>query len=539
MGTSSDQDAKAMEAPGHNHIELASTGAAADQVTPEADIETAKAIAPEEVRKYSRDDDEAMKAMADYDGPPLVLDAETNKRLLRTIDWHMLPVLCCVFGLNYLDKTTLSYASIMGIEEDINLTKKEYSWLGSIFYIGWLVWEYPTSRLLQWLPLAKYSAFCVTTWGVVLAVFATVSNFQGAMAIRFLLGMFEAASMPAFALISSQWYTVREHNLRTGFWISANGWGQIIGGLVAYGISRRISEVEASIAGWKLIFVATGCFTTCVGLLFFYIIPDSQLNCRWLNQRDRLLAIQRVRENEQGIGNRHFKWYQFKEAFFDPLTWALFAYGVLSDIPNGGLTNFFSQLIVGFGYTPQQSLLYGIPGGAVVIIACWTNGFVGDRLQNRTLVSCGPMTCALVGIILIVALPISHNYNIGRLVGYYMTQALPATGASVLSLISSNIAGYTKKTTVAALYLIGYCLGNVIGPQTFSPGDAPRYVPAEITILVCFALCICDLLFINWWCRRENRRKSAVRANPGYARLDNQGWRDFTDRENPEFVYSL
>lgn len=202
-------------------------------------------------------------------------------------------------------------------------------------------------------------------------------------------------------------------------------------------------------------------------------------------------------------------------------------YGVLSDIPNGGLTNFFSQLIVSFGYTSQQSLLYGIPGGAVVILACLSNGWAGDRSQNRTLVACVPMAVALVGIILIVALPVARSgddgYNIGRLIGYYLTQAIPATGASVLSLISSNIAGYTKKTTVAAIYLIGYCVGNIIGPQTFSPKDAPRYVPAEITIIVCFALCICDLLFINWWCRRENRRKATIRASPGYVRLENQG----------------
>lgn len=262
----------------------------------------------------------------------------------------------------------------------------------------------------------------------------------------------------------------------------------------------------------------------CIGILFFVVIPDSQLNCRWLNERDRLLAIQRVRDNEQGIGNRHFKWYQFREALLDPLNWALFMYGVLSDIPNGGLTNFFSQLIVSFGYTSQQSLLYGIPGGAVVIIACLSNGWAGDRYHNRTLVACIPMAVALIGIILIIALPTSGDgYNIGRLIGYYLTQAIPATGATVLSLISSNIAGYTKKTTVAALYLIGYCAGNIIGPQTFSPKDAPRYVPAEITIMACFILCICDLLFINWWCRRENRRKAGIRASAGYIRLQNQG----------------
>ena len=32
-----------------------------------------------------------------------------------------MPLMCVVYGLNYLDKTTLSYASIMGIKKDINL----------------------------------------------------------------------------------------------------------------------------------------------------------------------------------------------------------------------------------------------------------------------------------------------------------------------------------------------------------------------------------------------------------------------------------
>lgn len=83
--------------------------------------------------------------------------------------------------------------------------------------------------------------------------------------------------------------------------------------------------------------------------------------------------------------------------------------------------------------------------------------------------------------LLIVCLPL-HN-NIGRLFGYYLTQASPTPFVALLSLISTNVAGWTKKTTVAAFYLIGYCAGNIIGPQTFRPKDAPRYVPAEIVIV--------------------------------------------------------
>ena len=64
--------------------------------------------------------------------------------------------------------------------------------------------------------------------------------------------------------------------------------------------------------------------------------------------------MERVRINQQGIGNKHFKWYQFKEALTDPLVWAFAFYALVADIPNGGITNFFSQLIVSFGYTPVR-----------------------------------------------------------------------------------------------------------------------------------------------------------------------------------------
>lgn len=87
-------------------------------------------------------------------------------------------------------------------------------------------------------------------------------------------------------------------------------------------------------------------------------------------------------------------------------------------------------------------------------------GWLGDRIGQRILVSMGGLTVALLGMILIVALPLDKNS--GRLAGYYLTQASPAPFVALLSLISTNIAGYTKKTTVAAMYLVGYCVGNII-----------------------------------------------------------------------------
>lgn len=106
-------------------------------------------------------------------------------------------------------------------------------------------------------------------------------------------------------------------------------------------------------------------------------------------------------------------------------------------------------------------MILGIPGGAVEIIALLLNGYMGHITNQRILCSLGGLISALVGIILIVALP--EGNNVGRLIGYYLTQASPTSFVALLSMISSNVAGYTKKTTVAALYLIGYCAGNIIG----------------------------------------------------------------------------
>ena len=296
------------------------------------------------ILEHSRDADEAMKAFTSHEGP-IEIDEATNRRLLRRIDWNLIPLMCVVYGINYLDKTTISYASIMGLKKDINLVGNDYQWLGSMFYFGYLAWEYPTNRLLQRLPLAKYSSFCIMMWGVTLALFATVQNFGGAVAVRFFLGVFEAAVSPGFALFTSQWYTKREQGVRTGIWFSFNGFGQIFGGLISYGIAVGARKHGTAIEPWRIVFLVFGVLTAVLGVIFFFVMPDNQLNARWLSPRDRILAIERVRSNHQGIGNKHFKMYQFKEALIDPMTWAFAFYALAADIPNGGISNFFSQLV--------------------------------------------------------------------------------------------------------------------------------------------------------------------------------------------------
>lgn len=89
------------------------------------------------------------------------------------------------------------------------------------------------------------------------------------------------------------------------------------------------------------------------------------------------------------------------------------------------------------------------------MITLVVGGYLGDKLHNRILVSTFGLICSIIGMSLIVGLPLSESR--ARLGGYYLTQASAMPFVAFLSLIGTNVAGYTKKTTVAALYLIGYC----------------------------------------------------------------------------------
>ncbi|KAI0144018.1 major facilitator superfamily transporter allantoate [Hypoxylon sp. NC0597] len=514
--------------------EMSTTASSADVEKAVEDSYDAAGISSISKHVDGNDPDEALKLVA---GEVIVLTPDDEKKLLRKIDRHLMPLLCIVYGLNYLDKTTLSYASIMGIKTDLNLEGQDYSWIASVFYFGYLFWEWPTNRLLQRLPLAKYSAFNVIMWGLVLCCLAAVKDFAGAMTVRFFLGAFEAAVSPGFALFTSQWYTKREQGTRVGWWFSFNGWGQIVGGCVAYGIAVGTEAHPIAIKSWQLVFLVTGFFTAFMGVLFLYLMPDSQLNARFLTQQERVMAVERIRINQQGVGNKHFKWYQCKEALTDPMVWAFVLYSVISSIPNGGMSNYFSQLIVSFGFSENQSLLLGAPGGAVQVMSLLVAGHFGDRFKNRILFGAGGVLVSVLGLFLILLLPDSNSG--GRLAGYYLYQCVSTGFVALLGLISTNVAGWTKKTTSAAMYLIAYCVGNIIGPQVFQSTDAPRYRNANITVLVCMAVSFAILIFINFWCRRQNKAKAAIRASSGYTKVDGQEFLDLTDRENPEFIYSL
>ena len=76
------------------------------------------------------------------------------------------------------------------------------------------------------------------SWGILFMCTAASRSFAGLMAIRFPLDACESYISPAFVVITTQWYTREEQPARVSHWFIGSGVGQIIGGLIGYGIGH-------------------------------------------------------------------------------------------------------------------------------------------------------------------------------------------------------------------------------------------------------------------------------------------------------------
>ena len=181
-----------------------------EPIDPEPALHTETAT-PQQKWKVSRsgDGDVAMtlfSSPSDLQNNPIT--PEEDARVKRKVDYMILPYLAVCYAFFYIDKTTLSYAAIFGIREDLNLQGTQYSWLSSIFYFGFLAWAFPTNFLMQRLPIGRYLGFNIFLWGVFLMIQAAAKDFAGLAALRAFAGAAEACADPSFMLITSMWYKV-------------------------------------------------------------------------------------------------------------------------------------------------------------------------------------------------------------------------------------------------------------------------------------------------------------------------------------------
>ncbi|KAL4782146.1 major facilitator superfamily domain-containing protein [Aspergillus varians] len=464
---------------------------------------------------------------------------EQERKVVRKLDFALIPIMGLVYCMQYMDKVALSQATLLNLREDLDLQGQEYSWTSAIFYFGYFAWSWPSSYLLVRLPLGKYMGISVLVWGGILMCHAATKGFSGLMAARFFLGMGEAVIGPGFALSIGMFYKREEQPARQAAWFIGNGVSNLISGLIAYGIGN---VNVTSISNWQLLFIILGAITAALSVLIFFIIPDKPQTAIFFTKTERAIAIQRTLSNKTGVNDTGlWRWDQAWLALRDPQTWFLFLYSISTNLCNGGITSFSGLIINGFGYGRVRSLLMQMPLGAAQLVFLVLTTTIATFIPNtRVLMMIFNTTVSLIGMALVWKLDESHAE--GRVACLALSAVFAANTPLSLSLISSNVAGFTKRSLTGAFIFIGYCVGNIVAPQFFYEREEPGYHTGMTASVAGLAFGVFFLVLLLIYYAWENKRRDRVYGPPEQFTESEevaQGLSNRTDLEIPSFRYVL
>lgn len=288
-------------------------------------------------------------------------NSEAEKKLVRKINYTLLPFVCICVIMQFIDKATLGISAVLGIIDETGMTGSQYSWLGSFMYLGYIAAQLPNNYLMQKLPIAKYLGAVIVLWGLVMALTSLCDNFGQLVACRVLLGVFETASYPCLLIVVNAVYRRSEQpSAYNTLWLS-NGVGVMISSLGAYGISF-INDAHG-IKTWKWPYIIWGIVTVAFGIAVFFFFPDVPKS-KWyrLTPEEEKLVDARTCDNAV-VRVKEFKWPHIWEALKEPRLYLLCLSSLCNNFQNAGLVSFSSIIVAGLGFSVSylfilQMLIY-------------------------------------------------------------------------------------------------------------------------------------------------------------------------------------
>lgn len=197
-------------------------------------------------------------------------DAKERRRILRKIDYRLVPLLGVIYLIAFIDRgnskfhfsssthltITVGNAKIAGMEEDLNLIGMRYNAALTIFFPPYALLEVPSNIVLKILRPSIWIATLMFCWGLVMTLMGIVHTYEGLLITRFFLGVTESGFFPAATYLLTIWYLRYEVQRRMAVFYAAASLSGAFSGLLAYGIS--FMDGIGDRAGWQWIFLLEG-----------------------------------------------------------------------------------------------------------------------------------------------------------------------------------------------------------------------------------------------------------------------------------------
>lgn len=408
--------------------------------------------------------------------------------------------------------------------------------------------------IFQKIPLKYYVSGATLIWSFLTLIHLTCQNYSQLAAVRFLLGLCESGVTPCLAHTIAMWFTPEEQAIVAPvFWISSSGQG-LFGGPISYGV-----QFVQGVSPWKIYWTIIGVLTFVVSMSSLIFYPSNPASFWIFTPVERVHIIKRIKsKTNSSIEQKVVKREQIVEALKDPITWLFFWFVFFNMFSNN--ISFQSAIIYkNLGFSNLQSTLVAIASAGYSTVAAVVGSTILSRYKAQSAhVGTAFLIIALLGCILVIALPLSQSYGI--LAGTFLTHSNSVTFIAALSWCQSSAAGYTKRLVRTIVWSIGYAVMNMLAPQFWRQQDQPRYYMAwGLIIAFTCVLSPCTLQLIRFILSRRNKERlqllkdiadNRVEDTTGFViEIDDDGnevkksvdisMLDLTDLQNKKFIYPL
>ncbi|KAI9734163.1 MAG: hypothetical protein M1818_006631 [Claussenomyces sp. TS43310] len=393
------------------------------------------------------------------------IDEAVQKRVVRKIDWHLIPIVMALYRGN------IGNAKTAGLNESLHINDAQYQWLLTIFYIPYILFEW-LSMMWKIIPPHIWAFVTVFLWGCAATLQATAFNFSGMMAARFFMALAEAGYGPGLPYLLSFFYMRTEIGLRCGIFLSGSPLASCFAGALAYGITSG----HAAIANWKLLFIVEGLPSIVMAFVAYFFLPDSPEKARFLSEEEKEVgkarAIRQVgEEGAARIGG--VKWNEIGEALLDPKNMLTALMYFSCNVSFSSLPVFLPTILKGMGFSSISAQGLTAPPYFLAFMMCIISTYIADRTRQRGLVI---FVLSIVGgvgyVILATTKGTGPRYFAVFLVGAGIFPAI----SNILPWVLNNQGTDTKRGAgMAILQTIGQC-GPILGTRMYPDAEGPYYV---------------------------------------------------------------
>ena len=286
--------------------------------------------------------------------------------------WTIMPIVFITYSLAYLDRANFGFAAAAGINQDLGISKGLASLIGALFFLGYFFFQIPGAIYAERRSVKKLVFWSLILWGGCASLTGIVSNIPSLMVIRFLLGVVEAAVMPAMLVFISNWFTKRERSRANTFLILGNPvtvlWMSVVSGYLVHSF------------GWRHMFIAEGAPAILWAVCWWFIVQDKPAQVSWLTQQQKDDLAETLRAEQATIKPVRNYGEAFRSAAVIKLCaqyfcWSIGVYGFVLWLPSI-LKN---SSTLGMVETGWLSALPYLAATLAMLAASWAS----DKLNRR------------------------------------------------------------------------------------------------------------------------------------------------------------